>query len=253
MLALSTSSPSLADPAGYHVWEIGITVAALALLAVGIHRARTGPSPRLLFMVIASASTFWQETYGDWGAYLRYSDRFLQYQWPGEMWTASVKCWWFIAGYAVFYSALYGILNLGLRFVCKRFPDRNPYLAAVVLAFPVFYVFDLCFEATTTYLGFWTYLHTFGPALHVGNGTFPLLWPILEQVPFIAIASVAIVSRDEQQRDVFERLASRVSLGSHRFAALLGTWIVMTNVTFLLFTTLPILALRWLVGPDLPV
>ncbi|MFL6024155.1 MAG: spirocyclase AveC family protein [Marmoricola sp.] len=253
MVALSASSPTLADPAGYLVWEIGITVAALVLLAVGVHRARTGPSPRLLLMVIASASTFWQETYGDWGAYVRYSDRFLQYPWPGEMWTASVKCWWFIAGYAVFYTALYGLLNLALKLVRVRFPDRKPYVTAILLAFPIFYLFDLCFEATTTYLGFWTYLHTFGPALHVGNGTFPLLWPILEQVPFIAMAALAIVSRDDQEQDLFERLASRVSSGPRRFAVLLGTWIVTTNVAFLLSTALPLLALRWIAGPDIPV
>ncbi|MFL6090182.1 MAG: hypothetical protein ACJ71Z_08590 [Aeromicrobium sp.] len=252
-MTLWSSPPTLADPAGYLVWELGITAAALVLLGFAIHRARTGPSPRLLLMVIASASTFWQETYGDWGAYLRYSDRFLQYPWPSEMWAASVKCWWFIAGYAIFYPAVYGMLNLALKFVRNRFPDRNPYLAAVVLAFPIFYAFDLCFEATATYLGFWTYLHTFGPALHIGNGTFPLLWPILEQVPFIAVAAMVIVSSNDREQDIFEQLAARVSAGPRRLAMLLGIWIVTNNVAFLLFTTLPILVLRWIAGPDLPV
>jgi hypothetical protein len=248
----ANGTPTLAHPAGHLAWELGITGAALVLLGLGLLRARSRQSPRLLLMVLGAASASWQETYGDWGAYVRYSDRFVQFGWPSHLWVASVRCWWFIAGYAVFYPALYGLLTLATGLVRRRLPRQNLYVAAVLLAFPVFYVFDLLFEGTATYLGYWRYLHAFGPALHLGSSSFPLVWPILEQVPFIALAAVAIVWRDGHGQDVFERIASRLS-SRPQTGTLIAVWVLTTNAAFLVTTTLPIMALRWIAGPDLSV
>ncbi len=203
-------------------------------------------------MVIASASAFWQETYGDWGTYLRYSPTFAQFPWPLHLWTSPVKCWWFIAGYAVFYSALYGLLIALTRVARNRWPSANPYLTASALALPVFYAFDLTFEATTTSRGYWNYGHTLGPSLHLGHGNFPLLWPILEQVPFIMLAGVALVWRDDADRDIFERIASRWSSRIAHPVRLAAVWVVAVNIAFLLLTTLPLLAMRWIFGPAAP-
>ena len=202
-------TPTLADPAGHLAWELGITGAALVLLGLGLFRARRRQSPRLLLMVLGAASASWQETYGDWGAYVRYSDRFLQFGWPSHLWVASVRCWWFIAGYAVFYPALYGLLTLATGLVRRRLPRQNLYVAAVLLAFPVFYVFDLLFEGTATYLGYWRYLHAFGPALHLGSSSFPLVWPTLHRLG--------------RPRDRLARWPRAGRLRAHRFASQLAT------------------------------
>lgn len=245
-------SGTLLDPTAGQAWQLGITAVALGLLGAGVVRTFRSGDTRLLLMVVASASAFWQETYGDWAAYLTYSPRFAHYAWGDTRWTSPIQCWWFIAGYAVFYPTLYGLLLTLARVVRERRPQANVYVAVTLLALPVFYAFDLIFEGTTTYLGYWTYGYTFGPAVHLGHGTFPLLWPILEQVPFIALAAIALVWRDDRGRDVFHRAVARLRPGPARAAALTGTWIVAVNVTFLALTTLPLMALRWVAGPDMP-
>lgn len=76
------SGGTLADPVGHRVYEIGIAAAAVGLLIVGIAQSvRAGKLSRLLLTAVASGTAFWQETYGDWGAYLLYSDRFVTYDW----------------------------------------------------------------------------------------------------------------------------------------------------------------------------
>ena len=63
---------SAEEPVGFRMYEIGITlVAGPGLIGLGIWQSvqATRLSP-LLLMAVATGTAFWQETYGDWGAYL---------------------------------------------------------------------------------------------------------------------------------------------------------------------------------------
>ena len=247
----SSTTAGLDDPIGWQVWQVLTVVVAATLLTVGIVRSlRTRRLDVLLLMTISGASAFWLETYGDWGGYVLYSPRFAQVTWWGPTpWTSPVKAWWFIAGYAFFYPAIYGLMLGALRIVRSRRPSVNPYIAAVVLAFPVFYVFDLIFEGTTTALGYWTYTYSFGPHLSIGKGSFPLLWPVILQAPFLALAGIALIWRDDRGRDVFHRVAARAREGWPRELAVAGGWIVATNLALILTVEGPMVALRLLAGP----
>jgi hypothetical protein len=251
VLALAANSGgTLDDPVGNGVYEIAITAVAVGLLAVGVWQSvQLGRLSRLLLMSVAAGTAFWQETYGDWGAYCLYSARFLTYDWGHTVWSAPVRCWWFIAGYTVFYTSFFLGLIAAVRFARNRWPSANPYITAALVSLPAFYVFDLVWEGTTTGLGYWSYTYTFGPAMHVGNGTFPLLWPILEQVPFMALAAFALTWRNSQDQDVFEVAAGFVLRRCPGQIAILTSWIVILNIAFLTTTILPIMALRWIVGP----
>jgi Spirocyclase AveC-like len=246
----ANSGGSLDEPVGFRVYEIGITAAALGLLSVGIWQTVQLGRPSLLLLMSVSAGTaFWQETYGDWGAYCLYSARFLTYDWGHTVWSAPVRCWWFIAGYMVFYTSFFLGLIAAVRFARNRWPSANPYITAALVSLPAFYVFDLVWEGTTTGLGYWSYTYTFGPAMHVGHGTFPLLWPILEQVPFMALAAFALTWRNSRGEDVFEVAAGFVLRRCPGQIAILTSWIVILNIAFLTTTILPIMALRWIAGP----
>jgi hypothetical protein len=244
------SGGTLDDPVGHRVYELGITSVAVAILAVGIWRSvQARRLSHLLLMSIAAGTAFWQETYGDWGAYCLYSARFLTYDWGHTMWSAPVRCWWFIAGYVVFYTTLFQALIAAVDFVRDRWPHRNPYLMAALLSLPIFYVFDLVFEGTTVGLGYWNYEYVFGPSINVGNGTFPLLWPVVEQVPFMAVAVFALTWRDDRDEDLFEAAARFVFRRCSGQIAMLASWIVIVNVTFLTTTILPIMVMRLVAGP----
>jgi hypothetical protein len=246
----ANSGGTLDDPVGHRVYEVGITAVAIVILTAGVWRSvRRGRLSYLLLMPIAAGTAFWQETYGDWGAYCLYSARFLTYDWGHTMWSAPVRCWWFIAGYVVFYTTLFQALVAAVNRVRDRWPQRNPYLTAALLSLPIFYVFDLVFEGTTVGLGYWNYEYVFGPSMNVGNGTFPLVWPIIEQVPFMALAAFALTWRNDRCEDLFEVAAQFVFRRRPGQIAILTSWVVSVNVMFLATTILPIMVMRWIAGP----
>lgn len=250
----ANSGATLADPKpSARFYEVLIVLSALVLLTIGaVQSFRTRKLSPLLLMTVASGTAFWQEAYGDWGAYCLYSDRFLTYSWGDTMWAAPVRCWWFIAGYMVFYTSFFLGLMAAVKFARNRWPNANPYIAAALVSLPAFYVFDLVWEGTATGLGYWNYEYTFGPALHVGNGTFPLLWPIIEQVPFMALAAFALMWRNPNGENLFEIAARFVTRKAPGQLAVLVSWIAILNVAFLTTTIAPIMAMRWLAGPSIP-
>lgn len=246
----ANSGGTLADPVGHRVWEIGITVAALALLGIGIRQSIKARKFSALFLTtVASASAFWQETYGDWGTYLLYSDRFHTYQWGQGPLTSPVQAWWFIPGYVMFYGTLFAWMGTQVTFVRSRWPKANPYLVATLLAFPVFYVFDLIVEGTVTGLGLWHYTYIFGPGVTIGNGSFPLVWPIIEQVPFVILVAVAMMWRSDRGEDVFHVAARTVLRRDPGQLAILVSWVVTFNIAFLVTTIGPLMLLRAVAGP----
>ncbi|WP_328354926.1 spirocyclase AveC family protein [Mycobacterium sp. NBC_00419] len=245
------SGGTLEHPVGFRVWEIGFIIAALAVLGVGVAQSvKERRLSRLLLVAVASSSAFWQETYGDWASYVLYSDRFWTFTWGDTAFTGPVRCWWFIAGYVIFYGLLFVQMEVVVNYVRKRWPTRNPYILAAAVSFPVFYVFDLILEGFATGLGLWHYTHIlWGPGLTVGHGAFPLVWPIVEQVPFIALVAFAMMWRSAEGEDVFELTARVVLRRKPGQLAILVSWVVLFNVAFLTTTILPQMLARLLFGP----
>ena len=104
-------------------------------------------------------------------------------------------------------------------------------------------------EGTAHGLGWWQYQYAFGPSMAVGTGHFPLLWPILEQVPFMVTAVFALTWRNGAGEDLFEVVARWVTRRAPGQFAILMSWIVVVNVAFLVETILPLMVVRWLFGP----
>jgi len=244
------SGGSLRDPVGAGAYELAMAGIAIAILGVGVVQSiRTRKLSRILLTATAAGTAFWQETYGDWGTYLLYSSEFATYDWGQTRWSSPVQCWWFIAGYIFFYTTFFLALEKTFHVVKDRWPSVNPYLATTLVSFPMFYVFDLTLEGAAHGFGWWQYQYAFGPAMAVGEGHFPLLWPILEQVPFMVLIVFALAWRNNDGEDVFEFLARNVVRRRPGQVSILVSWIVTLNVTFLLTTILPLMALRWIAGP----
>lgn len=178
-----------------------------------------------------------------------YSPTFATYGWGDTIWTSSVRCWWFIAGYVFFYTTFFIALEQAFYFVRDRWPDRNPYLTTAVLSFPMFYVFDLLLEGAAHGFGGWQYQYAFGPAMAVGQGHFPLMWPVLEQVPVMVLAVLALTWRNANGEDVFELASRKVLRRNPGQFAILTSWVLLVNATFLLTTIFPLMGLRWITGP----
>jgi Spirocyclase AveC-like len=244
------SGGTLQNPVGSRAWELAMTGIAIAIFGTGVVLSiRTGKLSRILLIALASGSAFWQETYGDWGSYLLYSPEFARYAWGATMWSSPVRCWWFIPGYIFFYTTFFLALERGFHVVKDRRPDSNPYLLTTVVSFPMFYAFDLTLEGTAHGFGWWQYQYAFGPSMPIGHGHFPLLWPVLEQVPFMVLTVFGLTWRNADGEDVFELLARKVTGRQAGQLSILVSWIVTLNMTFLSTTILPLMALRWIAGP----
>lgn len=244
------SGGTLDDPIGSRAWEIAVSAIAVTLLIIGaVQSIRSRALSRLFLMVVAAGSAFWQETYGDWGTYLLYSPRFTTYAWGDTIWTSPVRCWWFLPGYVFFYTTFFLALQAAATRLRRQWPHRNAYLTTAALAFPLFYIFDMALEGAAHGFGWWQYQYAFGPSMAVGTGHFPLLWPILEQVPFMVTAIFALTWRNDNGDDIFEAVARIVTRKAPGQIAMLVSWIVIVNVGFLTETILPLMALRWIAGP----
>jgi len=244
------SGGTLENPVGGRVWELAMAAIAIVLLSIGAVQSITaGKLSRVLLMVVATGSAFWQETYGDWGTYLLYSPKFATYGWGETIWTSPVRCWWFLPGYVFFYTTFFIALQQASTRLRRQWPHRNPYLTTAAVAFPLFYIFDMALEGAAHGFGWWQYQYAFGPSMAVGTGHFPLLWPILEQVPFMVTAVFALTWKNSAGEDVFEIAARLVVRKAPGQFAILMSWIVLVNVSFLVETILPLMALRWLAGP----
>jgi hypothetical protein len=154
-----------------------------------------------------------------------------------------------LPGYVFFYTTFFIALQASATRLRQLWPHRNPYLTTAAVAFPLFYVFDLALEGAAHGLGWWQYQHAFGPSMAVGTGHFPLLWPILEQVPFMVTAVFALTWRNEDGEDVFEVGARFATRKAPSQFAILMSWVVIVNVFFLAETILPLMVLRWIAGP----
>lgn len=250
LFVADSSGGTLLDPVGARPWELMVSAIAVAILGVGtVQSVRQGKLSRVFLVAVASGTAFWQETYGDWGTYLLYSPAFATYGWQDTIWSSPVRCWWFLPGYIFFYTTFSLALEKAFYFVRDRWPNANPYITTAAVSFPMFYIFDLALEGAAHGFGWWHYQYAFGPSLAIGDGRFPLLWPILEQVPFMVIAVFAMTWRNANGEDVFELLARKAIRRRPGQFAILVSWIVTLNITFLLTTILPLMALRLLAGP----
>ena len=244
------SGGTLEAPVGAKLYEVAIVVIAAIIVGVGVYQSvRERRISKSLLISVSSATAFWQETYGDWGTYLLYSPRFVTYGWQDGIWTAPNTCWWFIAGYIFFYTTFLQALEKTFYVINDRWPGVNPYFATTAASFPLFYVFDLTFEGAAHGFGWWNYQYSFGPSLAIGSAHFPLLWPILGQVPFMVIAVFAMTWRSANGDDIFELFARKVTRRKPGQIGILMSWIILVNVTFLVTPTLQEMVLRWIAGP----
>ena len=166
-------SPWMMETGSFYLWG--------ALLALTlIYTMKNRKLPLFGLVLIAATSGFWQEFFGDWGAYVAWNPAFDRLPFWDEMaYTTPVKPlfipfswgWWFAISIPLLTS-----LALWLK---RRFPARSVRLLALLTAFPLFLAYQIYVEGTSVANGWWTYDSVVGPALEGDNGRLPLIFPLL--------------------------------------------------------------------------
>lgn len=198
---------SIVDTGAAWVINIAVPIASAIFLAFIIWNClRERRLTWWLLTAVASASTFWLETFGDWGQHLLYTPEVWHYTLPFDM-TAPHNPVMMPFLYALYWVAhTWAILKLAQWVMRTRGWGLGK--AILVLSAPLTFVWNVIVEGAATYVGLWTYDPPIGPAIDWttvgGAGYWPLLWPVMLMFGWINLIAYVVGQPEESGR--FNRL-----------------------------------------------
>lgn len=236
-------NPWMMETGSLWIWS------ALAVLTA-ILTLKNKKLPLFGLVLIAATSAFWQEFFGDWGAYVAWNPAFARLPLWGEMpFTTPVKPlfipfswgWWF----AISIPLLVALVRW-LHGVLRRVSITT---LAMLTAFPLFLAYQIQVEGSSVANGWWTYDTVIGPALESPKGRLPLVFPLL-----IGLWAGWFVSRLAQRNDAglmpheAKRGIAALAPGWKRELARVWGMIVLFQISFFLFNIAPPIIGRLLFG-----
>jgi hypothetical protein len=223
----------------------GVLVVITAILAF-----RTGRLSLVALCLIGATTSFWQEFFGDWGAYVAWNPHFDRLPFWGEMaFTTPVKPLFIPFSWGWWFAATIPLLVTITVWLARKLPTVAPTLLAFIVAMPLFLAYQLSVEGSSVANGWWTYDIVVGPALESAKGRLPLVFPIL--IGFWAACVVALlVQRDAAGLWWHDRLlgVGNVTLGWKREAARALAFTAMFQVTMFAINIAPAIIGRLLFG-----
>src|SRR5690606_3483231 len=178
------------ETGSFYIWGI----LALATLVLSLKNRRI---PLMGLCLIAGTSAFWQEFFGDWGAYLAWNPAFARLPFWGEMaYTTPVKPLFMPFSWGWWFSISIPLLVSLVAFLGRKFPKISMTIWSFSIASPLFFAYQLYVEGSSVANGWWTYDVVVGPALSSEKGNLPIIFPIL--IGLWAGLFVAMLARDRK-------------------------------------------------------
>lgn len=251
MNAQDAAAQAMGTPLNPWVMETGSFYLWGGLLALAIILAlKNKRLPLFGMMLIAGTSGFWQEFFGDWGAYVAWNPAFARLPLWGEMaFTTPVKPLFIPFSWGWWFAVSIPLLTSLVTWLKRKFPARSVYLLAMLTAFPLFLAYQLYVEGSSVANGWWTYDTIVGPALESEKGRLPLIFPLL--IGLWAGGFVGLLaSRDSDGLMPHERRAGVAdqTAGWRREWTRLWALIVAFQVSFFLINIGPAMIGRALFG-----
>lgn len=246
---------AMENPTASWLFEVGgglVWVGFAVWCVVDTVRHRRLSLRTLVFL--SATSMFWLEWPCDWGLYLLWNPDLKTMPFPSMPFDTPNKPWAVLFGYGWFFPVLLPLLLAAVRSVRRRFTGTNPIVVLVAVAGGLAYIYNLLTEPFMTFMGWYSYLDTTGPALHFTKGSFPLLYPPLLLVWFWVIMVHLIDTGDDRgnhRLDVLLGLARRPD-GLRKEATRAVAWIVTFNAVFLVFPVGLTVVVRFVFGHDHP-
>lgn len=206
--------------------------------------------PLFGLVLIAATSSFWQEFFGDWGAYVAWNPAFDRLPFWGEMpFTTPVKPLFVPFSWGWWFAISIPLLVALVRWLYKKLPSVSVTLLAMLSAFPLFFLYQINVEGSSVANGWWTYDVVLGPALESEKGRLPLIFPLL--IGLWAGWFVALLApRDGHGFMPHEALAKVPAkrAGWRRELARVWSMVLIFQITFLIVNTAPPIIGRLLFG-----
>ena len=236
-------NPWMMETGSFCIWG------ALLLLTL-IWTLKDKRLPLFGLVLIAATSSFWQEFFGDWGAYVAWNPAFARLPFWGEMaYTTPVKPLFIPFSWGWWFAISIPLLVALTRWLHGKFPTLSIPLIAMATAFPLYLVYQINVEGSSVANGWWTYDVVIGPALESEKGRLPLLFPLL--IGLWAGLFVAILGKRDANGFMPHEVRMGVPVkaaGLSRELARLWAMIVVFQITFFVVNIAPALIGRTLFG-----
>lgn len=169
------------EPMNPWVMETGSIVFWTVLLAVGvIASVRARRLSLVLLCLLGASSSFWQEFFGDWGAYVAWNPRFDRLPFWGETpFTTPVKPLFIPFSWGWWFALTIPLLVSLTAWLGRRLPLLSTTGWAFATAFPLFLAYQVYAETSAVANGWWTYDVVLGPTFTSARGQVPLIFPFL--------------------------------------------------------------------------
>jgi hypothetical protein len=236
-------NPDIMETGSLWIWG------ALAVLTV-IWGLKERKLPLFGLVLIAATSSFWQEFFGDWGAYVAWNPAFARLPFWGEMpFTTPVKPLFIPFSWGWWFAISIPLLVTLVRWLHGKLPKISTTALSMVTAFPLFLLYQINVEGSSVANGWWTYDSVIGPALESSKGRLPLIFPLL--IGLWAGWFVALLAQRDGDGFMRHELRRSISLrppGWRRELARAWAMIALFQLTFFLFNTAPPIIGRLLFG-----
>tara|TARA_R110000824_G_scaffold13280_5_gene57879 strand:+ start:16803 stop:17579 length:777 start_codon:yes stop_codon:yes gene_type:complete len=181
MRAQDIAAQTMGQPVNPWMMETGsFWIWGLLLALTLVWTMKNGRVPLFGLVLIAATSGFWQEFFGDWGAYVAWNPAFVRLPLWGEMaYTTPVKPLFIPFSWGWWFAISIPLLTSLVLWLKRKFPARSVRLLAMLTAFPLFLAYQIYVEGSSVANGWWTYDSVVGPALQSENGSLPLIFPLL--------------------------------------------------------------------------
>ncbi len=245
------SAQAMGAPVNPEIMETGSLWlwGALTVLTV-VWTVKDRKLPLFGLVLIAATSSFWQEFFGDWGAYVAWNPAFARLPFWGEMaYTTPVKPLFIPFSWGWWFAISIPLLVALVRWLHGRFPSVPIATLAMLTAFPLFLAYQINVEGSSVANGWWTYDSVIGPALESEKGRLPLIFPLL--IGLWAGWFVALLAKRDADGFMPHELrvgAADRPAGWQREQARAWGMIVLFQITFFIVNTAPPIIGRLLFG-----
>jgi hypothetical protein len=227
-------SPWMMETGSFIIW--GVLAAISIALAI-----RSKQMSLLALCLIGATTSFWQEFFGDWGAFLAWNPHFARLPFWGEMpFTTPVKPLFIPFSWGWWFAVSIPLLVLLVRWVNKKLPKVSTTLLAFVIAFPLFSLYQISVEGDSVSKGWWTYDVVLKPALESAKGRLPLIFPLV--LGLWAAVFVALLARKDADGLWWHERLFGVQNKAAVFQRELWrtiSFVVLFQVTFFIINTAP--------------
>jgi hypothetical protein len=247
-----TAMTAMPPPVNTWMMETGSFILwPIIFILCALWAMKTKKFPVMLLLLLSASSTFWQEFFGDWGAYLSWNPAFARLPFWGAMaYTTPIKPIFIPASWGWWFSLSITPLLMLTIWLAKKFPGISSNWWAFIAVFPLYSAYELWAEGSAVSQSWWSYNAVIGPQWTASNGAgMSIIWPVI--LALWAVWIVALLAKKDADGLWWHERKLGVAVNGigwgHEFKRL-GAFIVMFQVTFMLLVTLPPMVTRLVAG-----